>query len=190
MRWLEISGPPGSGKSTIADAEWPPRAIRGDSDPYPQEWSEFLDCTERLLVKIRAHPTFARCRSMVTRAFRKMSVVHRTPGGRVYVQTGFAQRGLGIGWRLENTEDIAEYFRLMPVSLGVAFLTADVDVVQKRNVERGKDRSHMVPFMVRPQEIAVDVLRSRGVPVTEISTMCSVAETKARLAEFVASVQR
>src|SRR5690606_23552867 len=96
----------------------------------------------------------------------------------------------GIGWRLDNPADIAEYFELMPVSLGVVFLTGDVKEIQRRNVARGKDRSHMVPLMVEPQRIAIDVLKSRGVSVVELSTMKPIQETKAELAEFVSYISR
>jgi gluconate kinase len=117
-----------------------------------------------------------------------MATVHRTQSGRVYTQTGFAQRGLGIGWRLENSEDIRPYFELMPVSLGVVFLTGEVAEIQRRNVARGKDRSHMVPLMVEPQCIAIETLRKRGVFVCEIDVMKPIEQSKAELAEFVRTV--
>lgn len=125
---------------------------------------------------------------MTTRSFRKMASVHRTQSEQVYTQTGFAQRGLGIGWRLDNPEDIRPYFELMPVSLGVAFLTGDVAEIQRRNVARGKDRSHMVPLMVEPQRIAIEVLRSRGIPVVVLNTMGPIEGTKAELSRFIESV--
>lgn len=125
---------------------------------------------------------------MTTRSFRKMATVSRIDSDDIYIQTGFAQRGLGIGWRLDDPSDIAEYFKLMPVSLGVAFLTGEVEEIQRRNVARGKDRSHMVPLMVEPQRIAIEALRKRGVSVAEISTMKSLEQSKDDLAEFVKSV--
>jgi len=110
--------------------------------------------------------------------------VSRLSGERVYIQTGLAQRGLGIGWRLADPEAIAEYFDLMPVSLGVAFLDCDVETLQRRNVARGKDRGYMVQPMVRPLRIACGVLDDRRVPITVIDTRRSVAECRAHLAEF------
>jgi hypothetical protein len=174
MRWLEVCGPPGVGKSALCDPLWLPRAIEWDGQAHPREWQAFLAATERLLHRIRAHPSYATCESMVARSLRKIATVSRHPGPGVYIQTGLAQRGLGIGWRLgADVEAVADYYRLMPVSLGVAFLVAPVEEVQRRNASRRpvKDRGWMVPLMERPREIAVEVLRARGVPVIELDMM-------------------
>lgn len=181
MRWLDVAGAPGSGKSTLCDDLWPPRCIEWDGRPHPEEWRPFLDCVDRLLKRIAGHPSHGACVSMIERSFRKMATVARMDDPRVYVQTGFAQRGLGIGWRLRDPEEIADYYETMPVSLGVVFLHADVSEVQRRNVERGKDRSFMVPLMETPRRIAVDVLRRRGVPVTDIDTSQSVESCREML---------
>jgi hypothetical protein len=113
-----------------------------------------------------------------------MATVARMNDDRVYIQTGLAQRGLGLGWRLKDQERIAEYFELMPVSLGVVLLSADVETIQRRNVERGKDRSFMVPLMERPREIAAEVLRTRGVPLMELDTRNPVVENVERILAF------
>jgi hypothetical protein len=190
VRFIDVSGAPGTGKSALCDELWPPRCIEYDGLGYPGEWSRFLRCVDGLLAKIRKHPSYRAAESMTTRSFRKMATVSRIQSDKIYIQTGFAQRGLGIGWRLDNPADIAEYFELMPVSLGVVFVTRAVKENPRRNVARGKDRSHMVPLMVEPQRIAIDVLKSRGVSVVELSTMKPIQETKAELAEFVSYISR
>jgi hypothetical protein len=106
----------------------------------------------------------------------------------VYIQTGLAQRGLGIGWRLRDPEDVAEYFQLMPVSSGVVFLCADVDTVQKRNRDRGKDRSYMVPKMERPREVALEVLGRRRVKLLKLDTREPIALNAIRLRDFAGIV--
>lgn len=120
------------------------------------------------------------------RSFAKMAAVARMDGEGPYIQTGFAQRGLGIGWRLQTPDEVAEYYELMPVSLGVVLLQADVETVQRRNVERGKDRSFMVPLMQRPLEVAEVVLRRRKVPLLILDTGRPVEQTKEELWGFVA----
>jgi hypothetical protein len=184
VKWIDFAGAPGSGKSTLLDQRWPPRAIVPDGKAHPAEWRDFLDCTARLLALIDHHPSYAACVSMIKRSFAKMATVSRLPGNQVYMQTGLAQRGLGIGWRLPDPEAVAEYFELMPVSLGVAFLDCDVDTLLRRNIDRGKDRGYMVPAMVAPMHIAIDVLERRGVPFTVIDTRRGIAECAAGLAEF------
>lgn len=184
MLWLDVTGPPGVGKSTLCDADWPPNAIKWDGLPLPEGWQEFIACAERLQEEVADHPSAGACRSMMQRSFRKMATVSRLKGAGVYIQTGLAQRGLGLGWRLRDPELVAEYYRLMPVSVGVAVLVADVETIQRRNVERGKDRSFMVPLMVRPREILVEVLKERGVPLLELDMTLPPDENRKALREF------
>lgn len=185
MNWIDVCGPPAVGKSTLLDDLWPPRCIALDCGAYPPEWDGFLDVAWRLLEEVSAHPTHKACGSMMARSFRKMAAVHRRKDPRTYIQTGFAQRGLGIGWRHSNPDAVAAFYRAMPVSLGVVILKAPLDVIEHRNVTRNKpDRSHMVPGMIRPLEIAEDVLRSRRVPVAVIDMTQPVERTQAKLMDF------
>ena len=189
MRWLDVFGPPGVGKSTLCDELWPPRSFEWDGKEHPQEWATYMTTVERLMQSVKHHPSYVACRSMTRRSHKKMATVHRMKGDDVYVQTGFAQRGLGIGWRLDDPTEIVEFYAQMPTSLGVVFLTADVETIKKRNVDRGKDRSHMVPKMVRPQEIALKILGVRDVPILEIDTRNSIAESREQLKEFIECVR-
>lgn len=184
MLFCDVAGPPGVGKSTLTDKLWPPRCIQWDMQPYPDEWADFLAITDGLLKQIADHPSIGACKSMIQRSFRKIATVSRMQDERVYIQTGLVQRGLGIGWRLKDPEKVAAYFEAMPVSAGVAILFADVETVQRRNVERGKDRSYMVPLMERPREIAVEVLRARDVPLIELDTTRPVSENIRDLLAF------
>jgi len=183
MRWVDIAGAPGVGKSTLVDNLWPPRCITWDEKPYPEEWSKFIAVTNRLLDKIRTHPSIGACKSMITRSFRKMATISRMQDDRIYIQTGLVQRGLGIGWRMKDPEKIADYFEVMPVSIGVAILSAPVELVQRRNVRRGKNRSHMVPLMERPRQIAVEILRDR-IPLIELDTRKPINDNVTALLAF------
>jgi hypothetical protein len=177
-------GAPGVGKSTLVDELWPPRCIAPRGAEPPAEWAGFLACADRLLGSVSWHPSFPACASMIKRSFAKMSAVHAAKSGKVYIQTGFAQRGLGLGWRMADKGPLAEYYERMPVSLGVVLLTADVETVRRRNVERGKDRSFMVPLMEEPIRIARETLASRGVSLLELDTRNPVHENAKRILDF------
>jgi len=189
MRWIDVAGAPGVGKSTLVDGLWPPRCIEFDEKPYPEEWGRFIAVTNRLLGKIRNHPSVNACKSMIQRSFKKIATISRMKDDRIYIQTGLVQRGLGIGWRLRDQEEIAAYFEAMPLSLGVAVLYAPVEIVQKRNVDRDKNRSYMVPLMERSRQIAVEILRER-IPLIELDTTRLVDDNIRELLAFADSTAK
>lgn len=181
MHWLDVAGPPGVGKSSLCDPLWHPHAFRPDDRLPPYHWHDFLNEVGRLFWLIRRHPSLSAAVRMNRRSVRKMATVARMAGEGPYIQTGLVQRGLGFGWRLEqlgaDLNELRHYFRLMPVSIGVAFLTASVETVQARNEERLKhqetaheNRAFMVPLMQPAIAIAEEVLSARGVPVVRIDT--------------------
>lgn len=191
-------GPPGVGKSTLCDALWSPKAINWGSKDilFPHGWEEYLAVTLELLEKVKDHPTHEACKRMTIRSVRKMAGVMQTESPKVYVQTGLAQRGLGFGWRLENQEDVRAYFEAMPVSLGCVSLQAPPDVLKSRNkarelVERTahENRAHMIDPMMRPQEMAIEVLGKRC-PLLQIDMTQPVEEARKQLVDFRDSLDR
>jgi hypothetical protein len=181
MRWLDVAGAPGSGKSTLCDREWP-RKIELDGRPHPFEWHEFDVCAQRLAKRIKPEDGPDECLVIFERYVRKAATLSRrmTWGG-VYVNTALAQAGLEIGWRLGG-DAVAEYFELMPVSVGVAFLWADRGILERRNRERGRDRSHMIEGMERTQALALRTLHARRVPVASLDTRLPKETNRAALA--------
>jgi hypothetical protein len=222
MNWLDVAGPPGSGKSTLCDPLWGPHALPIEDRLPPAAWHDFLNEITRLFHLIKPHPTYPAALRMVNRSVRKMATVARMPSvvpatvirgwescgpvsketvacdpAKPYIQTGLVQRGLGFGWRLNHMgKDLAEikhYFRLMPVSLGVAVTRCPQEIVEQRNHVRRtvaatahEDRAHMVGLMQPAIEVAVEVLRERGVEVLEVDTSGPVDKARAQLIEFAA----
>lgn len=194
MKFIDVMGPPGVGKSALCDDLWSPHAIdwRGVTD-FPQEWGPFLLRVDSLLHKVARHWSFDACLGMVRRSLCKMAAVHRTQSDDTYIQTGFAQRGLGFGWRLDNPEDVRAYYELMPVSLGVVSLNADIETLQARNrsrAARGENRDFMVPLMVKAHRIAIETLKERDVPLLELDTRRPVTELRQELEAFHVACRR
>jgi len=209
MNWVDVAGSPGIGKSTICDPLWGPHEIPIEDRLPPAEWEPFLNEITRLLTLVRKHWSIVPAIRMNRRSVRKMATVARAgyikndDGAEVlamnwrrpYIQTGFVQRGLGFGWRLAqlkiDAHELTPYFELMPVSIGIAVLYADEKTAIERNNARKQvpetaheDRDFMVPLMEKPKEIAIDVLRGRGIPLIEIDTRQSVEAARADLVAF------
>jgi len=192
MRWLDVMGPPAVGKSSLCDPLWPPHAIDWKSDQIsmPEGWKPYLKLVIEYLKKVESHPTYEACKGMTARSIRKMAAVSQSQNDHVYTQTGLAQRGLGFGWRLDDPEEIREYFEAMPVSLGCVSLQAPPDVLKSRNKAREsfeetkhENRSFMIDPMIRPQEIAVEVLGKRC-PLLQIDMTQPIEESRKLLHDF------
>lgn len=207
MNWLDVAGPPGSGKSTICYEFWADKEITSDGELPPIEWHDFLNETTRLLGMMAPHqkvfvPELGRCLDffipavrMNLRSWKKMAAVARMPADErgPFMQTGFVQRGLGFGWRLHalggNLNEIRHYFRLMPVSLGVVFLRASRDTIEARNRERlnnpetaHEDRTYQVKYMAPAIEVAKDELSKRsGFGIYDINVDCEIETSRLEL---------
>ena len=136
---------------------------------------------------------------MNNRSIRKVATVARMNGTGPYVQTALAQRGLGFGWRMNDLgidlNELRHFYRLMPVSIGVAFTKCPQEIVVQRNHGREKvketaheNRDFMVPLMLPAIEIAKEALNERGVPVIEIDTTQPIEDARSQLVTFAGQV--
>lgn len=200
MRWIDVTGPPGCGKSTISYAVWGDKEVGWDGHLPPAYWKPFLEELTNLMVLVQDHESFTAVVRMNDRSAKKMAAVERmeAPEGKfpVFVQTGLVQRVLGFGWRLHDLGRDVNLIRralwLMPVSVGVAFLEADLDTILARNRAREtvpetshENRSYQVPHMLPAIAIAKEVLKERGIPVAEIDVQHqSIDAARAELLAF------
>lgn len=190
MRWLDVAGPPGSGKSSLCYPVWGDKSVTWDGKLPPAYWRLFLDEIANLMVLVKDHPSFEAVVRMNDRSAKKMATVERMePQTRYcvnndastdcFIQTGLVQRILGFGWRLNDLGRDVNLIRTalwrMPVSVGVVFLEASPECIKERNRQRRldpatahEDRSFQVDFMLPAITIAKDVLRERAIPVLEL----------------------
>lgn len=200
MRWVDVAGPPGVGKSTLCDPIWGPHDIPIADIPPPPEWHDFCNEVTRLLGMVRQHQSFVAAVRMNRRSLRKMATVNSMEGG-PYIQTGFVQRGLGFGWRLVDmgkpVEELWHFFRLMPASLGVVFLETNPEALVERNKAREtvketahENRAFMGPLMQPAISFAQEVLDARGVPFLRIDTSGDTEAARNRLVSFATERHR
>lgn len=186
MLWCDVAGCPGSGKSALCYPIWGDKSITWDGKPPPAHWGEFLTEVTSLIDHVSEHrhpvrgsPTVHLVTGMNNRSAKKMATVYRRREGGVFVQTGWCQRILGFGWRLQDmgrdVRLIRRALELMPISASVAFLGASIECLKERNRARRlnpatahEDRSFMIEPMKPAIELAKEVLRDRGVPIAEI----------------------
>ena len=198
MRWLDVAGPPGCGKSTLCYPIWGDKSVGWDGRNPPAYWRHFIDELTNLMVLVQDHPSIEAVLRMNDRSAKKMATVERMQRDDVFIQTGLVQRILGFGWRLVDLDRDVNLIRralwLMPVSVGVVFLTADLETILKRNKDRENDpatahenRSYQVPLMLPAIEVAKEVLRERGVPVLELDVQNqSIDDARQQLVAFAA----
>ena len=217
MKWVDVAGPPGCGKSTLCYPIWGDKSVGWDGKLPPAHWQPFLDEVTGLMIAVKDHPSFGAVIRMNDRSAKKMATVYRmrvnpylpadfveSIGGNpsVFIQTGFVQRILGFGWRLvdmgRDVNLIRRALQLMPVSVGVAFLQADLETILKRNRDREnvpatahENRSFQVPLMLPAIEVAKEVLRERGCAVCEIDVGSqTIDDARAALVAFAAQEPR
>lgn len=176
MRWLDYFGLPGVGKSTIVDPL--PKPPTGHIVAPPLEWADFLDCVYQLLPLTDWHPTGHVARQAIKTAIRVTAAVHAHDDPGTVVHRCFAHRGLSIAYRLRDVGDVREFYRLMPLSVGVVWFRADMETVRLRNAARGDDKFYMAAKMQEGIEIALEEFGRRGVTVHELDTTRPVDETR------------
>jgi hypothetical protein len=196
MRFVDCAGAPGSGKSTLCYKHWADRSVTWDGLPMPAEWQPFLNEITKLFRLVDDHPSYSAVIRMNDRTAKKMATVYRMQRDDVFFQSAWMQRLLGFGWRLHqmgrDINLIRPALELMPTSVGVAFLEADLETLIQRNRARRdnpatahEDRGFQCPHILAVMPLAKEVMNARGVPVIEIDVQNqSIDAARQRLLDF------
>jgi hypothetical protein len=196
MKWVDVAGCPGSGKSTWAYHVWPDKSVGWDGLPMPDEWQPFLTELGKLFRLVDDHPSYVAVLRMNDRTAKKMATVHRMQRDDVFFQSAWMQRLLGFGWRLHqmgrDINLIRPALELMPTSVGVAFLEADLETLIQRNRARRdnpatahEDRGFQCGHILACMPLAKQVMRERNVPVIEIDVQNqSIDAARQQLLDF------
>lgn len=196
MHWVDVTGCPGSGKSTLCYPVWADKSVTWDGGPMPDEWRPFLNEIGKLFRLVDDHPSYQAVLRMNDRTAKKMATVHRMERDDVFFQSAWMQRILGFGWRLHQMNRDINLIRpaleLMPTSVGVAFLEADLETLLRRNRDRRnnpatqhEDRGFQCAHMIACIPLAKEVMNARRVPVISIDVQHqSIDAARAQLLDF------
>jgi len=193
MRYIEICGSPGSGKSTLIDYKYPPDAIKYDNSAAPLEWKQFLDYCQECIKLMEHHKTFSVGKSLVNRSIKKMITVNNKKSDKIYLQTGFFQRSLGIYYRVDSSirkNVIVRYLELCPTPLGIITLNLDRDTIKERNRTRNKQNRHFMIDLTEDCMILVrDVIAERCIKHLDLDSSLPISTARELIEDFVKSVR-
>lgn len=187
MRYIELMGVPGVGKSTMA---------RAAVSAYPDMLCAVPDlpgddilpaCLSEIAAEISK--TGARRLRRAARMINGAISLRRHVGDRIaIVENGPAQQGLSLALEHPSSASLDRYFERIPLPDGVVHLTAEPDTVIARNRDRvqrgGKDLSHMHDALAPVADRAASIFARRSIPTVKVSTMNAVALSAQQLRDF------
>jgi broad-specificity NMP kinase len=164
---IELAGPSGVGKSTLA-ANFARSGTVGLDDALlgiqaaqtaDSALRPFVGLLEEVFKTARGDRQEQR-RSFLYRSLWRLILAKRakTP---IVLDGGLLRRAHGVVL-LRSDVDICDYFRLMPLADAIVFLRASREVIEARNRAREQDRSSEIGMAIEVDRIAVEILTERG----------------------------
>lgn len=194
MKVIELAGPSGVGKSTIAEALI---AARGYCSALPvglkdaERGVAFRSDVKPFVTLIRDAVATARVEvgprySFVMRTLWRTLLAQRG-GGCTVLDGGLLRRAHGID-ALRSDVPIEHYYRLMPTADLTVFLTTDEETIIARNIERGtSERIGMIRRALQLDALARSILIDRGAEVLTVDTGFLAGEVVKLIEERIAS---
>lgn len=189
MRYVELIGVPGVGKSSIARvaiATYPD--VLCCAPPSEANDHNIPVCLAGISSQI-AKTGARRLKRAAVMINRVMDIRFSAGEMTAIVDAGPAQQGLSLSLERPSAASLDRYFETMPAPDGIVHITADRDEVIQRNRDRvergGKDLSHMHDALAPLATRAVGILVRRGIPTVTIDTMNPVALSAQQLKDFI-----
>lgn len=190
MRYIELIGVPGAGKSTVARLAIAahPEALCAPPDVLRDE--RMPDCLVEIAREIGNTSDGRRLRRAALMIRRTSAMRSLANPATAISDVGPAQQGLSLSLENPSSASIDRYFAMMPPPDGVVHITAERDIVFQRNRERvhrgGKDLSHMHDALAPLARRAMQIFQARGIATETISTMTQPALAAQQLRDFAA----
>jgi ubiquinone/menaquinone biosynthesis C-methylase UbiE len=196
MRYVELTGPTGVGKSAIYNAMLKYGGFVKNPKPTLNEALDFLTSTTAVSIpgfqdfgsyldyvfRVTSGPRKEIRESGTLRALSKLAYCRLVKGDTpMIVDGGIIHRGWGIA-RLKPNMFHKRYYELLPLPDIMIDVVADTEVIKQRNRERGgdHDRSDQVEHSVEIAKLARRILESRGAKIIEVDMTHLDPDTAAR----------
>ena len=104
------------------------------------QWQPFLEVVESLYQQPTTKPKpDGKRRHSLCRALLRAAIIDGAESEEVKIQDQLGSEGMRLSFILRNPSLIRDYFRTMPVSMGVIILEADAALIAQRNKARAPD---------------------------------------------------
>jgi len=187
---IELAGPSGVGKSTLANAcriaKSAPVSLTDALSGI--DASPFTNLLEQVAATAKGERLEQRM-SFLCRSLWRLILARRSSEP-VILDGGLIRRAHGVV-ALRSDVPIEDYFRLMPMADVTVFLLADRELIEARNRQRGgdHDRSAEAAAAMATDEIAVKVLTARNANLRFLNAADPVERNAEALSEIAWSIQ-
>lgn len=193
MRYIELIGVPGAGKSTMARVAITTYPVVLCAPPEMTRSEKAPECMAEIAREIAGTAAGSRRLRRAAGVIQNTIALRSLAGGlTAIIDAPPAQQGLSLALERPSAASLERYFETMPPPDGVVHVTAERETVIQRNRDRarrgGRDLSDMHDVLAPLAERAMEIFASRGIPTATIDTMNPVALSAQQLKDFAVPI--